>query len=273
MYKSTVAIVAVLALTGGSDAQFCTACKWGVNKVVTYFETYGNNAVCSAVLGEVQGITSDLCNSWDDCSQFVTNMCNDVLNELESDAGAALQSDGIDAASICADVGACSTGASDDDDGSRVRRTSQSWAENFCRTECANYPNPSECQPACVRQVTNGAQDFARAVDTKMRDDEQQSPTITLSTGETGHCVRDATSMHFLCSVDHPTTTLQSSPPKEKPSSSTSTGETVGIAIGAAAVVLLFVGIAIKARSEKKAAAAPTASVLLINEDDEYATA
>jgi len=52
--------------------------------------------LCSPLLGhccdtarsaEVQSYTFDLCNSLDDCSQYVTSMCNEVLTKLEGDAG------------------------------------------------------------------------------------------------------------------------------------------------------------------------------------------
>jgi hypothetical protein len=115
-----------------------------------------------------------------------------------------------------------------------------------------------------------------------MQEDEQAKPTISLSTGETGHCVRDAATNHFLCSVDHPAqTSLAASSGGFKMSSSSklSTAQ-VGIIIGSVAALCIIAILAVKAVKENKKRAAKAAaaigdgsgSVLLVNEES-YATA
>eukprot|EP00036_Acanthoecidae_sp_10tr_P011119 CAMPEP_0182925250 /NCGR_PEP_ID=MMETSP0105_2-20130417/8791_1 /TAXON_ID=81532 ORGANISM="Acanthoeca-like sp., Strain 10tr" /NCGR_SAMPLE_ID=MMETSP0105_2 /ASSEMBLY_ACC=CAM_ASM_000205 /LENGTH=278 /DNA_ID=CAMNT_0025063087 /DNA_START=64 /DNA_END=900 /DNA_ORIENTATION=+ len=278
MMLKTAVVVALLGLSGASDVQWCSDCKWGVNKVVSYAQSRGNSDICSAIVTEVESYSDDLCNSVDGCSSYVTNMCQLVLNKIESRAGAALSADGIDATAICTEVDMCgssSSSAGDDDDEWRARRTaSRGYAERFCEQECANYPHPTECQPACVRDMTSGAYKFRATVASKMEEDSHSNPTITLSNGASGNCIRDPQSRHFLCSVDHaPSTSLESTSPGSSSSSSNglSAGASVAIIVGAVATVLVIAGIAFKAVAEsKKAVASAGASELLV---EEYATA
>mmetsp|Transcript_31285 Transcript_31285/g.43716 ORF Transcript_31285/g.43716 Transcript_31285/m.43716 type:complete len:266 (+) Transcript_31285:30-827(+) len=265
MFKQAVAI-AVLALAGTIDAQWCSDCKWGVNKLVSYVEVHGNTDACSYVVKEVQSYSHNLCGA--ECGSFVNRMCQQILTKIESTAGNDLSSDNIDAVGICTDVHACSSESS-----SRERRTSRSWAESFCRGECAQYPNPSECQPACVNDIVNGAMSFRRAVNAKMADDARQNPTIQLSNGATGHCVADPTSRQFLCSVNHPTALAAQSSSQDSKSSGVSSGATIGIAVGAVATVLVIAGLAFKAVAESKKQATPVSATEHLVQQDEYATA
>eukprot|EP00035_Acanthoeca_spectabilis_P019975 m.430523 g.430523 ORF g.430523 m.430523 type:complete len:285 (+) comp17178_c0_seq1:74-928(+) len=270
--RSSVLVAAVaLAFTATANADICADCKWGVNKVVSYIEQNGNHDVCQAVVSEVEHYVSDLCNPGDDCSHYITNMCQSVLAKIEAMAGTELTAYNVDPTTICTEVDACDS--LDSAMPSRDRRMSQSQAEAFCQNECASYPNPGQCQPSCVSYIVGGADDFAQAVTSQMQTDAQANPTIRLSNGASGNCVQDPASRQFVCSVDHPQgTQLAASAPRESKSSGVSSGATVGIAVGAVAAVLLLAGIAFKAASESNKKAPAAGSELLVQEEV-YATA
>eukprot|EP00036_Acanthoecidae_sp_10tr_P010072 CAMPEP_0182919872 /NCGR_PEP_ID=MMETSP0105_2-20130417/3050_1 /TAXON_ID=81532 ORGANISM="Acanthoeca-like sp., Strain 10tr" /NCGR_SAMPLE_ID=MMETSP0105_2 /ASSEMBLY_ACC=CAM_ASM_000205 /LENGTH=238 /DNA_ID=CAMNT_0025057153 /DNA_START=144 /DNA_END=860 /DNA_ORIENTATION=- len=238
-------------------------------------------------------------------------MCQDVLQQIETDAGQALSADDIDATSICTTVGAC--GSADDDDGTasddtasdntpsddtasdgtasdntasddtasdddntrRNRRSSSGWVASACSRECANFPNPTQCQQSCVSMMPGGSVQLRAILNTKMQADARRSPTITLSTGETGHCVKDAASAQFLCAVDHPSATSLAAGQSSSSSSSKglSSGATAGIIVGAVAAVLVIVGVAWRATVENKQSAAPTIVTEPLVEEEQYASA
>ena len=81
-----------------------------------------------------------------------------------------------------------------------------------------------------------------------MQVDERHKPTISLATGETGHCVRDAAARQFMCSVNHPVQTSlaasQSMGSKSSSSSKMSSAQ-VGIVIASVAVLCIVAVMAV----------------------------
>jgi hypothetical protein len=88
-----------------------------------------------------------------------------------------------------------------------------------------------------------------------MQLDERHKPTISLTTGETGHCVRDAATRQFMCSVNHPVQTSlaasQSMGSKSSSSSKMSSAQ-VGIVIASVAVLCIVAVMAVKAVNDNE---------------------